>query len=147
MQTGQCGGIATFLLADRRFTCHGEVAAVKACGGPPRSGGIHFYLSLYASSNDSGTNSLLFPEVVKTEWGFAGFTGWKPVIRKSTGGASTSANSNNVCYSPGDFLGVTVYHQDTNGYICSLNHIYKMFILMLNVYKYNHFADAHCLYM
>ena len=119
LQTGQCGDIATFLLADRRFTCEGEVAAVKACGGPPRSGGIHFYLSLYVSSNDSGKYSLLFPEVVKTQWGFAGFTGWKPVTRNRAGSASTSANSkgtNSVSYLPGYFLGVTIYHQDNNGY-------------------------------
>ena len=119
LQSGQCGDVASFLLTDRRFTCQGDVADVKACGGPPpHSGGIHFYLSLYASSNESGKNSLLFPEVVKTEWGFAGFTGWKPVIGKSTGSARTSANSQgtNVRYSPGDFLGVTIYQQDNSRY-------------------------------
>lgn len=103
---------ATFILTDRKFTCHGEVVGVKACGGSPSSRGTHFYLSLYTSSNDSGNNSILFPEAVRTQWGFAGGSAWKPVTRNERS-ANTPADSqgSKVCYSPGDFLGVTVYHQ------------------------------------
>ena len=114
-QNAKCGGRASFLLADRMFTCHGEVADVKACGGSFRSSGIHFYLSLYASSTDTGSNSLLLPEVVNSQWGFAGTSVWKPVTLRNANTPADSRCAGKICYSPGDFLGVTVYHQRGEG--------------------------------
>lgn len=139
-QARQC---ATFILTDRMFTCHGEVVGVKACGGPRSRSGTHFYLSLYASSNDSGNNRILFPEVVRTQWGFAGGTAWKPVIRSANAPADSRAGK--VCYSPGYFLGVTVYDQrgDDTGYARPRKH--KMLIMtLLSSFP---LADAPYLYM
>ena len=114
LQNAKCDGRTSFVLTDRSFTCRGEVVAVKACGGSTSSSGIHFYLSLYATSTDSwGNSSIVFPEVIKSHWGFAGSDAWKAVTQNAQG-ANTPADSqctDRVCYSPGDFLGVTVYSE------------------------------------
>ena len=122
-QAKKCAGVTTFLLNDRMFTCSGHVTGVKACGYPNNTDGIHFYLSLYASSNDSGSTSILFPKVVRTLWGLAGDVVWKPVSQRRTSNTHTNSRYDMVHYSKGQFLGVTIDPQIgvESRYIQSLN--------------------------